>query len=197
MALVQEGVLVVEPGTDLVDDLVGAHGLCLGEDLVEHGQEVVLEDLSVTGVGDQDVSEPADLVLVPEHGVVHHEVALVVVCECPGQVVVEGSAGGDDDIDHVVPDHVHDDSAGSGGHDACGEGQDLEATLLLDHGCGDVCCIGQFLGGESSRTSHGLEHLVDGHSLFDLDVFNCDQFEFLFAGHDVQLLLKPARKEVV
>ena len=106
--------------------------------------------------------------------------------------MVEGSAGGDDDIYHVVPDHVDDDTAGSGGHDACGEGQDLEAPLLLDHGSGDVRRIRELLCGESSGASHGLEHLVDGHSLLDLDVFNCDQFEFLFIGHDVQLLLKPS-----
>ena len=99
VALVQEGVLVVQPGTDLVDDLVGGHVELLCEDLVEHGEEFVLEDLSVACVGNQDVSEPADLVLVPELRIVHLEVSLVVLGEGPRQVVVEGSAGGDDEVD--------------------------------------------------------------------------------------------------
>ena len=165
--------------SSLADDLVGGEGLGLGEDLVEHGQEVVLQDDPVAGVGDQDVPQPADLVLVPEHGVVHHEVALVVVGEGPGQVVVQGTAGGDDQVDHVVLDHVDDDTAGTGRHDACGEGQDPEAALLLDHRLGDVGGVRQLLGGESARAAHGLEHLVDSHSLRYFDVLNRYEFEFV------------------
>ena len=143
----------------------------------------LLEDDPVALVGDQDVAEPADLVLLPQHGIVHLEVALVVGGEGPGEVVVQGPAGGDDEVDHVVLDHVDDDAAGSSGHDAGREGQDLEAVLVLDHGLGDVGGVRQLLGGESSGASHGLEHLLDGHSLLHFDVLNGDQFELVFRSH--------------
>ena len=179
VALVEQGVLVVQAGADLVDDLVSGHLLGLGEDLVEHGQEVVLQDDPVAGVGDEDVPEPADLVLVPQLGVVHVEVALVVGGEGPGEVVVQGSAGRYDEVDHVVLDHVDYDSAGSGRHYAGGEREDLEAPLLLDHGLGDVGGIGELLGGESAGASHSAKHLVDGHAFGNFDVLNRNKLEFV------------------
>ena len=134
--------------------------------------------------------------MLPEHGIVHHEVALVVCGVEPGEIVVEASAGGDDDVDHVVLDHVDDDPAGSGGHDACREGEDLEAALLLDHLLGDVGRIGELLCGETSGFAHLGQEIVDGHSLGCFDVFHCDflerlAFGFAFGCHFVTEFASP------
>ena len=76
---VHERVLVVHPLSDLPDDLVGGHRVLAFEDLIEHGEDLSFEDLSVAVVGNENISEPGDLVLLPELGIVHHEVAVIVV----------------------------------------------------------------------------------------------------------------------
>src|SRR5258706_9983450 len=105
---------------------------------------------------------------------------VVLVAEAFEEILIDDvGAGGDDRIDHVIADHVHEDFLEAGADERAGETKDYAALFVLEHAVVDVGGAVQVAGRES-HVLHGIDDR-DDVLLRDVNVLD-GLLEIIFLG---------------
>jgi len=121
---------------------------------------------------DQGVVDPVDPELL-EICVVHLWMSLVMLtAKGLVHILIHDSPGRDDDIYHVVLDHLFDDLSQTAGNEGTSKAQeDGGSVLVREHGFVDLGC-GAHVPGLDRHVGEVVHHVRDLHALSDVELFD-------------------------